>query len=117
MPKLNDVYSSSGDYLKASDLGGKSARLKIKSYEIKEFDSDKGSLKKVVLSFDGKDKQLVVNKTNAITISQNVGSEDLNDWVGHEIVIGVKKVPYQGNMVDSIRVREEMNETEEDIPF
>lgn len=117
MPKLNDVYASAGDYLKASDLGGKSARLKISSYEIKGFNTDKGEVKKVVLSFEGKDRQLVVNKTNAITIAQNVGSEDLNDWVGHEIVIGVKKVPYQGNMVDSIRVREEMNESEEDIPF
>ena len=112
MPKLDEIYTG-GKTLKASDLQGKARKVRIESYEIKEFDDDGKKSKKAILNFAGKDKGLVVNKTNAQIIAHNTGSDDLDDWVGKEIIMYPTKVNFGDNMVDAIRVREEIPEVAE----
>ena len=73
------------------------------------------------LSFVGKEKGLAVNKTNANIIAQNVGSDDLDDWIGREIILYPTRVDFGGQMVDAIRVKEQIPEVadgpDDEIPF
>lgn len=99
MPKLNEIFS--GDYLKAEDLQGRSVPVTISAVSVKEFDDGK----KLILSFAGKDKQLVCNKTNASIIQEVLGSSDTDDWVGQKVTLITKKVEFQGKLVPAIRVK------------
>ena len=57
-----------------------------------------------VLKFQGETKGLVLNKTNASMIAHDYGRE-IDDWVGKTIECYKDAVPYQGRIVDAIRVR------------
>jgi hypothetical protein len=98
MANINDVFG--GGFLKAEDLAGKSPTVKIERVEVKDFDDGK----KLILHFEGKDKALVCNKTNASIIEEVLGSGDTDDWEGKKIVLLVKKVEFQGKLVPAIRV-------------
>jgi hypothetical protein len=120
MPKLDDIYTSAGATLKASDLQGKARRVVIESFEVKEFEDEGRKTKKAVLRFEGKDKGLVVNKTNGQIIAHNIGSDELNDWLGHEIIMYPTRVSFGDQMVDAIRVKEavpEVADLNDEIPF
>lgn len=99
MPKLNEIFS--GDYLKAEDLQGRSVPVVIEAVDVKEFDDGK----KLILTFAGKDKRLVCNKTNASIIQEVLGSSDTDDWVGQKVTLITKKVEFQGKLVPAIRVK------------
>ncbi len=116
MAKLSEVFS--GGLLKAEDILGKSVPVIISAAEIKQFDDGK----KIILSFEGKDKQLVCNKTNASIIEEVLGSNDTDDWIGKKITLITRKVEFKGDLVPAIRVKlEEAPEkpvSEEDsVPF
>lgn len=96
--KIDEVFS--GNFLKAEDLQGKTVRVTISKVEVKEFDDGN----KIVIAFQGKDKQLVCNKTNSSIIAENLGSRETDDWVGQTISLTVKKVEFQGKLVPAIRV-------------
>lgn len=96
--RIDEVFS--GNFLKADDLQGKTVRVTISKVEIKEFDDGN----KIVISFQGKDKTLVCNKTNSSIIAENLGSRETDDWVGQTILLTVKKVEFQGKLVPAIRV-------------
>ena len=80
MTNVADIYPS-GKSLKAEDLKGRSVGAQVAGYEIVEF--DKG--KKIVLRFHGKEKTLVVNKTNAMIIASAYGSNP-EGWVDQEML-------------------------------
>jgi hypothetical protein len=86
------------DYLKASDLQGQRVLLKMSRIEMR----DMGDEVKPVLYFEGKEKGLVLNKTNANTIATAYGDET-DDWVGAEIVLFETTVEYQGQRRPGIR--------------
>ena len=62
-----------------------------------------GGEKHLVVYFRGKQKALVLNKTNASYLAAAI-SDETDDWPGHEIVLYPTKVNFQGKMVDAIRV-------------
>ena len=95
---MNEVFS--GNYLKAEDLKGASPRVTIAKVEMQEFDNGN----KLIVSFQGKDKSLVLNKTNANIIAENTGSQETDDWIGQTIQLTVKRVEFQGKLVPAIRV-------------
>ena len=66
-------------------------------------DEELGGDKHLVVFFRGKQKALVLNKTNASYLA-NAISDETDDWPGHEIVLYQTKVNFQGKMVDAIRV-------------
>lgn len=88
------------NYLKAADLGGHAVRVAIESVTMEKVGEDK----KPVLHFIGKDKALVLNKTNANRITEAVGSDETDDWEGWTITLYACKVDFQGKRVDAIRV-------------
>jgi hypothetical protein len=78
-------------YLKAADLQGRRVPVKISRVEMQEFTDEV----KPVVYFEGKSKGLVLNKTNANTISAAYGDET-EDWEGKETVLYEAEVEYQG---------------------
>ena len=100
MPSIQDDYAGSSNYLKAEDLKGQVVKVKIAGYERLQF--EKGT--KAVLSFEGKQKKLVLNKTNALMIADTFG-EDYNDWIGGEIELFATKTTYEGKLVPALRVQ------------
>jgi hypothetical protein len=63
-----------------------------------------GDGEKPIITFVGKDKGLVLNKTNATMIVDSYGDES-DVWVGKEIELYPDKVNYQGQIVPCLRVR------------
>ena len=57
-----------------------------------------------MLYFQGKEKGLVLNKTNANNIAYVYGDET-DDWRGQEITLFEAMVDFQGKTVPAIRVR------------
>ena len=96
--KLSEAFPS--NYLKADDLQGRAVAVTISGVELKKFDNGD----KLVLSFRGKEKQLVANITNCHRIAEVLGNDETDDWIGQTIVLRTEKVEFQGKVVPAIRV-------------
>ena len=94
-----------GSFLKTEDLQGKACRLVIEAICNEEINGDHGKEKKLVARFAGKDKGLVLNRTNADSIAEIAGSEDTDDWAGVQIVLFPDKTKFGGKTVDCVRIR------------
>lgn len=98
--KSSDVFSSK--YLSAADLRGRDAVVTIDRVEIEKMPSGE---KKPALFFQGKDKALLLNRTNFNTIVELLGADDTDNWEGRQITIYPTETDFQGKVVDCIRVR------------
>ena len=65
---------------------------------------DVGDDNKPVLFFAGKNKGVVLNKTNATNIAFAYGDET-DDWLGKEVILYEAMVDFQGRSVPAIRIR------------
>ena len=94
---VNDFYSS--DYLKAADLDS-DLQVTISRVEAKALGGDDESGKqaevKPVIHFNGLDKGLVCNKTNAMEIARSYGM-DMEQWAGNDLVLYTTSVTFQGS--------------------
>lgn len=91
------------NYLKASDLGDKQPIVTIDRIEVEPIGRDKEM--KPVIYFQGKDKGLVLNKTNAKKIAELTGSKDTDDWAGCQIRVYATETEFGGETVECIRVK------------
>jgi hypothetical protein len=96
--KISDAFPS--NYLKAVDLQDRNIIVKMDRVEREEIGDDE----KPVLYFVGKEKGMVLNKTNANNIAVVYG-DDTDDWRDKEIVLFPAMVDFQGRTVQAIRVR------------
>lgn len=101
MANINDAFPS--NYLKASDIKGSEPVVAIDrvDYELVGRQRDK----KAVLYFQGKEKGLVLNKTNAMKIVQLSGSGDTDDWPGFRLKLYATETEFAGETVECIRVK------------
>lgn len=75
--------------------------------QIKDIDTEMlGDERKVIVSFKGLDKALVLNKTNAALLTSICESDDMDDWYGQRITLVKERTPFRGEMVWTIRVKE-----------
>lgn len=96
-----DIMSAfPSNYVKASDLQGKEIELAISHVAIEEIGSDRLP----VLHFQGAEKGLVLNKTNATNISM-VHGQDTDNWAGRRVTLFPATTDYQGRTVPCIRVK------------
>lgn len=95
---INEAFP--GSYLKAADLQGRRVLVTISHVTLEDI----GDEHKAVLYFVGKEKGVVLNKTNANMIQEITGSDETDLWKGTQIVLYVAKVDFQGRRVDGIRV-------------
>lgn len=74
-------------WLKATDIKGKRVPVTIKDTVMEEV----GDGEKPVLYFRGKDKGMVLNKTNAHILREAFGRET-EEWAGQKIVLSTLRV-------------------------
>lgn len=89
-----------GAYLKAADLAGKRVGVVIERVEMEDI----GGETKPILHFRGKERGLVLNKTNANSISMILGTDETDNWPGKRVTLYPSKTDFQGKRVDCIRV-------------
>lgn len=89
-----------GSYLKADELGDARPIVIIDKVKMEDIGDDH----KPVLYFQGKEKGLVLNKTNANMISELAGTPETDEWSGVRIRLYRTKVDFQGKRVAAIRV-------------
>jgi hypothetical protein len=112
---IDTLYPSK--YLKASDLKGLKHTLTIAHLEVEELGEGDDKQVKPVIYFDGKDKGLVCNKTNAQMVASKFGNET-DAWVGQDIILYPTKVQFAGEMKDAIRIEHVLEEAfDDDIKF
>jgi hypothetical protein len=99
--------------LKAADLQGEAIKFKIKTVTMEDVGSDRkpvayflddGRYGDLLRSSDGKERGLVLNKTNGEAIAADFGW-NTDNWTGKVIELFPAKTQFNGQMVDAIRVR------------
>lgn len=96
--KVSSAFPST--YLKAADLEGRNIGVTMDYVKMEDIGGDH----KPVLYFVGKEKGMVLNKTNANNITMVYGDES-DDWRGGELTLYSAMVDFQGRSVEAIRVR------------
>ena len=99
MPNIGDIYS--GDRLKADDLkkpDGTYARIQavveqVKVVEVRSGrDENSPMVNKIEIWLVGKEKSIIVNKTNAQNLAMMFGPMT-EDWIGGTIAVSVHMTP------------------------
>lgn len=101
MPNINDVFPSK--FLKASDLQGAEPIVTMARVAFEPVGRDREM--KAVLYFAGKQKGLVLNKTNANKITEITGSGITEEWEGQRIRLYATETQFGGDTVDCIRIK------------
>lgn len=98
--KSTDIFPSK--YLRAADLNGHEPIVTIDRVVMETLGDDR----KAVVYFKGKDKGVVLNKTNWNAIEDISGEDDADNWGGTKIKLVTVKVEFQGKRVPAIRIEE-----------
>ncbi len=98
--KVSEAFPNNSKWLSASELQGHEVKVQIAALSVAEFREEN----KPALLFVGKQKGLALNRTNARKLAAAFGDE-MDSWVGKEIIIYPEVVDFGGKPVDSIRVR------------
>jgi hypothetical protein len=102
MPSYKSAF---GSYIKAEDLQGKAIRASIERVEIEEIKGQDGSKeRKLVAHFVGKDKGLVLNRTNADALNDIFGTDDYDHWTG-TVILYPDTTTFGGKRVACVRVK------------
>jgi len=101
MPNINDAFPS--NYLKASDLQGKEVVVTVDRVEFEAVGREREM--KAVIYFVGKQKGIVLNKTNAKKIIEISGSAITEEWAGTQLKIYPTETEFGGETVDCIRIK------------
>lgn len=101
MANIDDAFPS--NYLKASDLKGTQPVVTIDRVEFEPIGRQREM--KPVLYFVGKEKGVVLNKTNANKIAELCGARDTDEWTGFQIKLFATHVEFQGEQMEGIRVK------------
>lgn len=95
----NDYCGSS--HLRAADLDGDTI-VTVAGMDEVSFKDD--TRPKLALSFKELNQALILNVTNTKTIAELHGAE-IASWHGKKLTLYLSKVPFDGKIVDSIRIR------------
>lgn len=91
---INDLYPKK--WLSALDLpAGKSATVHIEAATVEQVRNPRTNRTepKLCVAFHGKQKRLLLNKTQAYAIAAATGSMDTDTWPGHTITLSVGIAP------------------------
>jgi hypothetical protein len=95
---INDLYPSK--YIKADDIQGQQVQVTIQSVNIEEI-ADKEH--KPVMRFIGKEKGMVLNKTNGMACAAIWGDES-TAWQGQRATLLAAPVMFQGKQVMGLQL-------------
>lgn len=102
MPSYKTAF---GSFLKTEDLQGRAVRAVIEAVQVEDVKGDDGIEKKLVAHFVGKDKALILNRTNCESIEGIVGSDDYAAWAGHAVVLFPTTTKFGPKTVPCLRIR------------
>lgn len=104
MPDVRSMYDK--EFLYSFDLQGRDVTVKIVRVVSGKLTGQGGkSNKKPVLYFEGKEKGLGLNITNARIIAGMYGSFDSSAWIGKSITLYPTTTTFGKDTVDCIRIR------------
>ena len=114
--QTKDFYDSK--FLKADDLQGREHKLIVNRLEAIEF---KDKTVKPAMYFRNREKGIILNKTNTMKLAGQYG-DDMDAWVGKEVIIYPDTVDFQGKPTPAIRLRPVLPQASavdpnDDIPF
>ena len=102
--KMSEMYPDTSTWLKAADLQKRRVVAEINHVKAEEINGNDGKKEtKAVVYFKGKEKGLVLNKTNAAQIAYMYGDE-MDMWDGKQIELYPTMVDFAGKMVEAIRI-------------
>lgn len=96
---INEAFPSK--FLKAPDLNGGSPTVTIDRVTVEEVGEGE---RKPCVYFVGKEKGVVLNKTNATNIADAYGP-DTDDWTGKKVTLFTAWVDFNGRSMEAIRIR------------
>jgi len=99
---INAAFPSS--WLKAADLGGQEVTVSMAAVQIETIGQGSDADELPVLSFVGQQKGLILNKTNARSISQLYGTETTG-WSGRSVTLYPTTTTYGAETRDCIRIK------------
>ena len=99
---INGAYPS--NYIKAPDLQGREVNLTITRVVMEDIGSGEDKDHKPIVYFQGTEKGLALNRTNANNIALMYGAET-NNWIGQTITLFPTQVDFKGRSVEAIRVK------------
>jgi len=103
MPDYRSMFDR--DYIGSWDLNGRDVVVTIAKVEAKELTSQGNrKTRKPVVFFEGKEKGLALNKTNAKAVAGMYGTKT-EEWVGKKITLYPTQTAFGHETVDCIRVR------------
>jgi hypothetical protein len=97
--KTSDVFPSR--FIKAADIGDNEVPVTVSKVEMEDVGDDT----KAVAYFVGKQKGLVLNRTNWDRISLAAGTDETSEWPGVSIVLFTEPVTFNGKTGPAIRVK------------
>jgi hypothetical protein len=101
--KVSDLTSYQSPWLKASDLQGRAVTVVVERTTVEEIRKpDGGKEAKIVVSFLGKSKKLIANKTQALTLADLARTEEFGRWQGLTVILEPAKTR---NGQDTINIR------------
>jgi hypothetical protein len=100
---IDDLFPSK--WLRAADLGNTPKTVTITAVDFELIGQD--NEKKAVISFAGATKRLILNKTNALTITGLYGKQ-ISSWLGKKITLYSIPVLFRGEQVPAVRVKAEI---------
>lgn len=103
MPKMNEMFPSK--WLAAADLNDQDVTLTISDVSQETVGQGDDAELKWCVYFSEVKKGLVLNKTNAGSLSSSLG-DDTDDWIGKKVVLYPTEVQFNSKMVEAIRVKE-----------
>ena len=114
---MTKFATSETNDLKAADFKGKRLKVTISDVQERHYEARNGkpAEDKAVLAFEGKDKGLVLNKTNTKILINAYGA-DSGRWIGQEIGLTTHETELgEGWVVQPLNV--EPPEFNDDVPF
>ena len=101
---VNMTQAFPSKYISSEDLAGKEPTLVISNCVMEEIGQGNDKSNKPVVYFQGAKKGMVLNKTNASTISDMYGPES-DAWVGKPVTLITIWTEYQGKAMQGIRIK------------
>lgn len=105
MTTVSDLFPSRFLKAEADFDEGETKTVTIVRWEQEELGKGQNKETKPILYFKEIDKGLVLNKTNAAIIADNLGVPTLEEWVGKPITLFTMEVDSFGDIVRAIRVK------------
>jgi hypothetical protein len=92
-----------GRFLKAADLKGRQVTVTISAVDLEELEGDGGKTTKGIISFQGKEKMIALNRTNGVCLKAMFGKK-VQEWIGKRITLFPTEVQFGREMEDAIRI-------------